>query len=380
MTAKEKIEKVKTQFVLRERFFATLLMQMSMIEDKKCDTIWTDGKQIGYNPQFILSLSEEEVMFCLVHEIFHKTNRHHLRRDNRESEQWNIACDYAINQNIINLGFKAPKGILVDNKFFGKSAEQIYSLLPNKNSNESNESNESNNKSSNDPGKCGEIRDMKNEDGSEMSEAEKSSEEAKTKMDIAQASRVASQVNQISEGMKRIIGELQAPTKDWRTELMVYMNQYAKENTDWTRPNRRYVHTGFFFPSRKSQNLGNVVLVLDSSGSINNKIFDSFISEIKSLMEIFNLTLTVIVCDDHIQSITEDVNADEISNIKIAGWGGTDFNPPFKWLVKNGIEPNLLIYFTDLYCYSFPKEPEYPVVWASWGRTNAPFGHIINVK
>ena len=456
MTAKEKMEKSRSQFVLRERFFATILMSLGSKEDTTCKTLWTDGKQIGYNPDFILALTEERLMFGIIHELFHVTNRHHLRRGNREKKLWNKACDYCINPVIVRLGFKAIEDILLDDRFNDLSPEAIYAILlteqnqkkkeeesndqQNKGGDQKNvqentspvpdqrdgektpedsgdkrmddardklatpdENNESDSAGKETKGEekmaapdtenqpeekssdiedygCGEIRDMKNEDGSEMSDAEKSSAEVKTKITIAQAARIANQAGQISAGMQRVIGELQAPSQNWRAELMAYLTQYAKNEYNWNTPNRRYIHTGMYLPSRKGQDLGKVILALDSSGSIDQKLWTTFIGEMKSLMEMFDLTLTVIVADNQIQSVTEDITADEICQIKIKGFGGTDFKPAFEWVEKNGIDPNLLLYFTDLECNSFPVDPMYPVVWCSWGRDKAPFGHVIKVK
>ena len=63
------------------------------------------------------------------------------------------------------------------------------------------------------------------------------------------------------------------------------------------------------------------------------------------------------------------------------GGGGTDFCPAFKWTEENGIEPQALVYFTDMYG-SFPDNaPPYPVIWVSTSdESKAPFGEVINVR
>jgi len=445
MNAKEKMEKSRTQFVLRERYFATILMNLPPIEDKSCPTMWTDGRRIGYNPQWVEQQSDSQLTFSNIHEMMHVTNRHHLRRGERDPREWNICCDLSINPVIVSMDYKAPKGILFEEKYVGKTPEEIYDIRRNNKQEEEekedegsgagenqetedegesdgaesgqdngednkedekegdsgvagseeggeenqeqdqkqdsgDESEEEQEISDSDPGQCGEVRDMKNEDGTAMSEADKSAAEAMTKIMIAQAARVAEQAGQMTDGMKRMIGELQAPTQNWREELSQFLQQYAKNDYTWMVPNRRYVHAGLYLPSMRNQELGNVVLVLDSSGSISDSLWNIFISEMKSLMEMFNLTLTVITCDDHIQDVKENVTADDMCELHPLGYGGTDFRPPFKWLEENGYDPTLLIYFTDLDCYSFPDEPSYPVVWASWGYEKAPFGHVIKVK
>uniref|UniRef100_A0A6M3K4Z3 Metallopeptidase domain-containing protein n=1 Tax=viral metagenome TaxID=1070528 RepID=A0A6M3K4Z3_9ZZZZ len=437
MNAKEKIEKSRTQFVLKERYFATVLMNLPAVEDKSCQTLWTNGRVVGYNPKWAESKSESELTFCNVHEMMHVTNRHHLRRGERDPQEWNICCDYSINPVVLSIGYKMPEGALFEKRFVGKTAEEIYVLRRQEKSEKEEEEKQKQKEEENgrndssspgreessenkteeesqtdpskpddtkeeegsetkqdsqsepeeeseiensDPGQCGEIRDMKNEDGSEMSEADRSAAEVMTKVMIAQAARVASQAGQMTEGLERIIGELQKPTQDWRAELSQYLQQYAKNDYTWMVPNRRYVHAGLYLPSMRNQELGNVFLVLDSSGSINDTLWNTFVGEMKSLMEMFNLTLTVIVCDNAIRDVRENISSEDICEIKPKGYGGTDFRPPFEWIEKNGFDPTLLIYFTDLDCSYFPADPGYPVVWASWGYEKAPFGHVIKLK
>ncbi len=46
------------------------------------------------------------------------------------------------------------------------------------------------------------------------------------------------------------------------------------------------------------------------------------------------------------------------------------------------VMPSCVIYFTDGWCDSFPKEPDYPTLWVSTDRFNfkPPFGEVINME
>jgi len=46
-----------------------------------------------------------------------------------DPKRWNVACDFAINPLIVDAGLSLPDGVLIDNRFRGMSAEQIYNLL-----------------------------------------------------------------------------------------------------------------------------------------------------------------------------------------------------------------------------------------------------------
>lgn len=422
MQAEEIVKKVKTQFVINERFFATILSNLGSVEDKTCKTMWTDGKSIGYNPQYITSLPEVKLLGLTLHELLHVTNRHHLRRNGRDSKEWNICCDYSINPVVLSLGYELPEGLLFDEAYIGKSPEEIFNIRRKKKQEKGDQKkqekeekgdqqeeggDESNKEKSNqedensgdgdsedsesiggegegrkeeEAGLIGEVRDMKNEDGSLLSEADLTEAEVVTKIMIASAANISEKsAKGSSKALSKIIKDLKSAKQDWRAELMEYFQQYAKNDYTWSVPNRRYIHAGLYLPSIRNQEVGNVVLVLDSSGSTTH-LNSVFLSEMRSLMETINMTVTVIICDDQVREVREDVSSDEIESVELKGFGSTDFRPPFKWLEEQGIDPNLLIYFTDLCCYSFPQEPEYPVIWASWGKDNAPFGRVIKIR
>jgi predicted metal-dependent peptidase len=60
------------------------------------------------------------------HESEHDARRHGTRRQGRDALEWNICTDYAINCDLIDEGFELPEGALIDRKYKGMSAEDIY--------------------------------------------------------------------------------------------------------------------------------------------------------------------------------------------------------------------------------------------------------------
>jgi Uncharacterized protein conserved in bacteria len=121
--------KARSQLLLDEAFFGTLALRLPLVEDPSCDTMWVDGTKIGYNPDFVLECSQEELKGTLCHEVLHVANGHCWRRGDRDEEDWNRACDYVINPILLDAGFKLPEGALVDPRFKGKSAEEVYDLI-----------------------------------------------------------------------------------------------------------------------------------------------------------------------------------------------------------------------------------------------------------
>lgn len=59
------------------------------------------------NPEFVKETSLEELLFILIHEIYHLLLRHKAREGNRIHDLWNIACDLYINK-LITEDFDLP--------------------------------------------------------------------------------------------------------------------------------------------------------------------------------------------------------------------------------------------------------------------------------
>lgn len=73
-------------------------------------------------------LNFEEWKFVLAHEYLHAGLQHHARRQGRDFELWNAACDFVINAWLkeMRIGQMPPRGLLYDDALEGMSAEEIY--------------------------------------------------------------------------------------------------------------------------------------------------------------------------------------------------------------------------------------------------------------
>lgn len=88
-------------------------------------------KEIYVNPAS--GLNEQEARFVLAHEFLHVGLRHHVRAEGRDHYLWNVACDYVINQWLVEMGVGAlPSfGLLYDPDLKGLSAEAVYDRIVN---------------------------------------------------------------------------------------------------------------------------------------------------------------------------------------------------------------------------------------------------------
>lgn len=124
--ATARVLKARAELIMARRFYGVLVSNVEPTLSRKFPTMATDGKRHFFNPEFISELTQEELLGVQCHESEHDARHHGSRRNGRDPEKWNVACDYAINIDLIDEGFTLPKGALIDPKYRGMSAEDIY--------------------------------------------------------------------------------------------------------------------------------------------------------------------------------------------------------------------------------------------------------------
>src|ERR1700757_4318894 len=124
-----RIQKSRAALLLDHPFFGTLLFRLGARARSSIATMATDGVSLYFNPEFVEGLSSAELIGTLAHEVMHPALQHHTRRGGRNTRGWNMACDYAINPMLVDAGLTLPKDVLMDHRFRGMSAEEIYNRL-----------------------------------------------------------------------------------------------------------------------------------------------------------------------------------------------------------------------------------------------------------
>jgi predicted metal-dependent peptidase len=380
--AKEMMTKARAGLLLSQPFFGSLALRLLLVEDEmkgtpeEARTAWVDGKSIHYYPPFIEGLSLAQLKGLVCHEVMHCANLHHTRRGDRTADRWNIATDYAINPIIIDCGMELPPNGLVDNAFRNMGAEHIYSELQEKMGEEDGDSGP-------DPGRCGGVKDAPgsgNNPGRQSSTSEKDEASQEWKIAVAQAATQAKSMGELPGSLERLISDILEPVLDWKELLRRFVDSTAKNDYQWTPPNRRFLYLGVVLPSLQSQELKNVTMVMDTSGSIGDNELRSFEAEARAIIQDYRANTRVIYCDSEVQRV-EEFDADSPLELNPKGGGGTDFIPPFEYLQEIGECPVCLIYQTDGLCDSFPEEPSYPVLWVLTSKRefNPPFGEVIHL-
>lgn len=354
-TASQKMIKARANLVMAHPFFGALALRLKMIEDPSIKTAACNGTSIRYNPKFVDKLSLSKVQGLIAHEVMHPAFLHHTRRGSRDKKKWNMACDYAINTILHNAGFDLPNGGYLNPAYDGMTAEHIYTLLPDDPDNLDDD---------NDPGGDGGVDDSPNSQNGGGSKSQQNHEEAEWKVAVAQAAHMAKQIGRLPGGIERMIEELFEPVLPWRNILRRFLTEKRNDDFSWKRGNRRFIAQGLYLPSRLSDDaMGEIVIVIDTSGSISQKELTEFGSEIKGIVdEVRPSKVRVIYCDSCIAHIDE-FGPDDDLQFEARGGGGTDFRPPFEWLEKNQIVPRALVYLTDGYGPFPEQEPDFPTLF-----------------
>lgn len=103
-------------------------------DNLKYHTAATDGKNIYVDPNYFASLSENDRLFTIAHEIMHIKFMHMFRLKDksgvkRDPELWNIATDAIINANLERDGFTIKEGYVNMPEALDYSAEELYQKL-----------------------------------------------------------------------------------------------------------------------------------------------------------------------------------------------------------------------------------------------------------
>ncbi len=373
------IARARIKMLFNQPFFGSIAMKMGVSITDQVATFAVDGRDLYVNPTFAASLSEGEVIGVLCHEVLHIANLHHLRKGERDHKRWNMACDYVINPIVVDAGMALPKDALFSDDYKGMSAERVYDLLQQGGGGGDDEGDG--------PG-FGEVLDgTKKSDGSKMTEAERQLAENEVKVMVAEAAEAARQQGKLPSGLEKLVGDMLAPTVNWREVLRRFVAQTVVTNVSWVRPNRRLIAHGIRLPGGVKNNTGELVIGFDTSGSIyaDPKAAQQFCSEVAALVaDARPERVHVVMCDAEVKSAVT-YEPDEMPDIyqslirQVKGGGGTCFWPVFEWVEAQGIQPAALIYLTDMEG-QFPDEaPSYPVLWAKTKNHKAPFGDDVRV-
>lgn len=391
LTTEQRIKRAHVQLMKHPEtalYSGVFMMGETSVEDAAI-TAYTDGVNKVYGRAFVDALTDPELAGLIMHENLHIVFRHLIHnRDLFEESQptANMAADYVVNDVIMSLNDKAlcalPKGGLYDEQYHNMNMREVYRLLRDKQKGEckGNEKGDGQGGTgqSGQPGQSGGqpgLDDYSFDEHDYKKAAGKSGSTAEEAKAYDQAVDRALREGALLAGrlggkVPRVIKDLLEPKVRWQDELKEFVTSTmrGKDEYTWRKFNRRQLPNDLYLPSVESETIGEMVVAIDTSGSIGGPEIDEFATELLSACEAVSPeTVRVLWWDTQVhgeQVFKQDDYAGMRALLKPVGGGGTRASCVSEYIDKNNIKAECVIVFTDGYLEPSVKwEITSPTLW-----------------
>lgn len=383
----EAIVTARVSLLFNQPFFGNLATRLKPVDATKwCKTAATDGRHLYYNREFIKSLTKEELIFLIGHEVMHCVYDHLGRTGKRDHELFNMANDYIVNYTLVKERVGTmPKSGLYDERYTDEmTSEEVYALLQQRSTQVRVTLDEhlDMRAQQDEEGNSNEVTVTVMGDGDgppRLSEEDLQRIRNEVKAAVINAAQAVG-AGKVPAGVRRLIDAFTHPIMDWRALLEMHIQSQIRDDYTFSRPNRRSAAMDVILPG---QNLGNKVEVacaIDTSGSMTDEMLRDFLTEVKGIMDTFSdFVLDLWTFDTQVynhQRFTPE-NIDSIMQYQPQGGGGTMFECNWEFMKAHDIEPKRFVMFTDGYPNSTWGDSDYcDTLFVIHGNTNIepPFG------
>ena len=375
LTPEQRLSKAVVDIMGNPKYVA--LAGVLMIGDRTVvddiPTACTNGRDEMYGRDFVDSLNDAELRFLVLHEVYHKLYKHlitwrHLHDD--DPQLANQACDYVINVKIADDNGDGwatmPQGGCYSEKYRGWDSAAVFHDIRENGSPQDQQQGSGQGSGDGQPQSPQGFDDHDWDGAAELTPDEKRELARDVDEAIRQGALIAGKVG---SGGDRDLDDLLTPQIDWREVLREFINTTCAGNdySTWQRPNRRYVSSGYYMPSGISEQVGELVMAVDTSGSIGQVELTAFMSEIRSICDTVQperirlLYWDTKICQDE----KYDMNQldDLVKTTKPKGGGGTNVECVTEYLTAEGIKPQAAIVLTDGYLGGSWGQWACPVLW-----------------
>jgi len=160
-----------------------------------------------------------------------------------------------------------------------------------------------------------------------------------------------------------MVGEFLETKVHWTDVLRDYMTRIVKSRDNWSRRNRRF--SSLYLPTRRSTEMGPIVFIPDTSGSMFGEDMEKICSEMSHCaMQTQPESITVVWADAAVKG-EQVFSPGEFSfeALKPVGGGGTDMRVPLKHVEE--LEPQVVVLLTDCYTPWPSEQCPFPVICIS---------------
>ena len=416
--------------LLRDQpFFGSLALRLPIRPDPARETLASDGREIRYSPGWVANTDADFIKTAIGRVVLACALKHHTRRGMRDPGRWQQASQLVTHGLLRDAGFKLPPDA---EAWDGISVEQAYDRLPapqkgggqasdgppsageggstggpqpdaghddgdddtddhgGPNADDGNApagasddgdpqaedgpggDAQSDAPASCDPSGTGEVMDSPgctdDDAGAGQAPTDVSAEEQAWDEAMHQALNLAKAQGKAPGAVEETVRDAHRSTLDWRSLLRRYMTDAAKRDYAWSVPNRRFIDSGLYLPSIRSEGMGTLAVIIDTSGSVDSDALAAFWSEVREVAaETEPERVVVLQVDAAVQDEEHHAPGELPERVVVKGRRGTDFRPGFARLAEQGIRPAVCLYFTDMDCDRYPEtEPEFSVIWVDW--------------
>lgn len=386
--------------------YAGVIMMGKVTIEDEIPTACTDGINVRYGKDFIENLTEEELAGLVLHENLHKALRQLMRYRGliaEDASMANAAMDYVVNDVIVSLKDKAlaklPEGGLVDSRFHNWSVLDVWEYLKSGNpppppppggggqgkqgQGQQPPQQGSSQGRRDDPLPKGKPQRGKDAQGKQKVsiggqdfplEGTDEHEAAPTQaMDADQLRELDKQIDEaVRQGamlagrmgakIPRVIKDSLAEEIDWRKETQEFFTSSCAGRDDLTfaKYNRRRLADDMYMPSTENETIGEVILGIDTSGSISQAQINVVGGHISNICKVVKPDRVRVLWWDtmvHGQQVFEPNQYDTLAKLlKPVGGGGTRAGSVAEYVRTKKLSADCIVMFTDGYT-------EQPIDW-----------------
>jgi predicted metal-dependent peptidase len=385
--------------------------------------------QCLYYPPFVDKMDIRELYSVIQHEIEHIVRCHCVRVGHRNPEAWNIAADMTVNgrKNDPRIGYREAssqelivplKGNIIwipDDWQSDQTSEWYYDKLEKRQQEmgkvcgncgrsmpkdqkgkgkgkDQGQQAGSGEGEDRDEGQCptcgqdgsegynyGGISGKHIDDHSTWNQSDVSEDEARQVIKDVVDQATEKTKGDVPGHLKDAIAALGKPVVRWRELLRHYLGRHVgNQRKTYSRRNRR--HNRFGVKGISHHAAANVVVIIDTSGSIGKRELEQFFAEIDAIS---SRAKVMVLQWDHAFQGYEKYRRGDWKGFEISGRGGTDMASPIYWLMENNQVADVQVMLTDGYCsYADPQQfPMITCITTTEGTTNGPdWGHTVRLN
>ena len=389
-------------------FVNSLLMQLPLqVSHDKNTTVQANDLDLIVNPEYLATLPKKQQLYAMSQLAWHMALGDPVTVKTAEhKELFNLASDIYIDKMLMEDHGRILERVpgqdprYFDRKDFdGKTRDEIYrKLIEEQKGNSSDNSGKSSENSlagdltkprPSDAQGDSDEQDQKGNGGDSQApqQAPMSNQELKDKLEdlVKNAAMQAKLAGaNIPPSIAKQLEAIYNPQVHWATVLERIVGSYKREDYSWLRFNKAYFAHGIVLPTLYNESIGDIVVAVDTSGSISDDAYQHILGNLTFIhSNLHPSKLHLVQFTDSIHNTMESEEGDDLNeDIFKRVNGGTDVNPVFEWVENQGIKPEVMIVFTDMYMPAVHHDPSYPVVWGVIDnpQCSIPFGERVDIK